>query len=65
MNEQLNEATLRRVLEEGFSKGNYAALDGLFTPDYIKTWANRERRDLYYTQAEYCSPAESTPVSPH
>ena len=36
MNEQLNEATLRQVIEEGFSKGNYAALDALFTPNYIE-----------------------------
>ena len=29
-----NQQVLRRVIEEGFNKGNYAALDELFTADY-------------------------------
>jgi predicted ester cyclase len=29
-----NQRILRRVIEEGFNKGNYAALDALFTADY-------------------------------
>lgn len=29
-----NQDVLRRVIEEGFNKGNYAALDPLFTTDY-------------------------------
>lgn len=29
-----NQHVLRRVIEEGFNKGNYAALDELFTADY-------------------------------
>lgn len=29
-----NQEVLRRVIEEGFNKGNYAALDSLFAPGY-------------------------------
>lgn len=31
-----NKDVLRRVIEEGFNKGNYAALDALFASDYIE-----------------------------
>lgn len=34
--DQKNEATFRKVIEEGFNKGNLAALDDLFHPDGIK-----------------------------
>lgn len=35
MSEQ-NEKVFRRMIEEGFNKGNLAALDELFTPDFIE-----------------------------
>jgi predicted ester cyclase len=31
-----NQEVLRRVIEEGFNKGNYAALDPLFAPSYVE-----------------------------
>ncbi|MBA2392372.1 MAG: ester cyclase [Ktedonobacteraceae bacterium] len=31
-----NQKVLCRVIEEGFNKGNYAALDALFAPDYLE-----------------------------
>jgi steroid delta-isomerase-like uncharacterized protein len=34
MSSEQNQEVLRRVIEEGFNKGNYAALDSLFAPDY-------------------------------
>src|SRR5689334_15484777 len=34
MSSEDNQEVLRRVIEEGFNKGNYAALDSLFAPDY-------------------------------
>lgn len=34
MSEDLNINTFRSVIEEGFNRGNYPALDALFVPDY-------------------------------
>jgi predicted ester cyclase len=34
MSAEENREVLRRVIEEGFNKGNYAALDVLFAPNY-------------------------------
>lgn len=34
MSRELNKAVLRAVIEEGFNKGNYPALDALFASDY-------------------------------
>jgi predicted ester cyclase len=34
MSAQQNQEVLQRVIEEGFNKGNYQALDSLFAPDY-------------------------------
>src|SRR5690349_8741611 len=34
MSSEHNKEVLRRVIEEGFNKGNYDALDALFAPDY-------------------------------
>jgi predicted ester cyclase len=34
MSTEQNQEVLRRVIEEGFNKGNYDALDVLFAPDY-------------------------------
>lgn len=34
MSHEQNKEVLRRVIEEGFNKGNYDALDTLFAPDY-------------------------------
>ena len=34
MSTEQNQAVLQRVIEEGFNKGNYEALDPLFAPDY-------------------------------
>ena len=31
-----NQAVFRSVIEEGFNRGNYDALDALFSPDYIE-----------------------------
>lgn len=31
-----NESVFRRLIEEGFSKGNLAALDELFAPDFVE-----------------------------
>ena len=36
MSEKLNIATFRRVIEEGFNKGNVDALDDCFSPAYIE-----------------------------
>jgi predicted ester cyclase len=34
MSAEQNKEVLRRVIEEGFNRGNYDALDPLFAPDY-------------------------------
>ena len=36
MSTEQNQEVLRRVIEEGFNKGNYDALDSLFASDYIE-----------------------------
>jgi hypothetical protein len=36
MSAEQNVATFRRVIEEGFNKGNPAALDDCFAPTYLK-----------------------------
>src|SRR5512146_363993 len=36
MNEELNQEVFRTVIEEGFSKGNYPALDPLYDPEYVE-----------------------------
>jgi predicted ester cyclase len=36
MSEELNIATFRRVIEEGFNKGNVDALDDCFSPTYVE-----------------------------
>jgi predicted ester cyclase len=36
MSAEQNQEVLRRVIEEGFNKGNYDALDPLFAPNYIE-----------------------------
>ena len=36
MSTEQNQDVLRRVIEEGFNKGNYDALDALFASDYVE-----------------------------
>src|SRR5262245_53686009 len=36
MSTEQNQGVLRRVIEEGFNKGNYDALDALFASDYLE-----------------------------
>jgi steroid delta-isomerase-like uncharacterized protein len=48
---------LRRVIEEGFNQGNYAALDALFASDYqehqfgLKTTLQGFKEDIQYLRA--------------
>jgi predicted ester cyclase len=48
-----NQDVLRRVIEEGFNKGNYAALDPLYTTDYrehqfgLKTTLEGLKEDIH------------------
>jgi predicted ester cyclase len=36
MSANQNQEVFRRVIEEGFNRGNYDALDPLFSPDYVE-----------------------------
>ncbi len=59
MSYEQNKAVLRRVIEEGFNKGNYAALDALFTPDYkehqfsLKTTLEGFKEDIRYLRTGF------------
>jgi predicted ester cyclase len=50
---------LRRVIEEGFNQGNYAALDALFAPDYrehqfgLKPTLEGLKQDIQYLRAAF------------
>lgn len=54
MSTKQNEEVLRRVIEEGFNKGNYDALDSLFAPDYqehqfgLKTTLEGFKQDIQF-----------------
>ncbi len=54
-----NQEVLRRVIEEGFNKGNYAALDALFAPNYqehqfgLKTTLEGFKQDIAYLRAAF------------
>jgi steroid delta-isomerase-like uncharacterized protein len=54
-----NLKVLRRVIEEGFNQGNYAALDALFAPDYqehqfgLKTTLEGLKEDIQYLRAAF------------
>ena len=54
-----NQDVLRRVIEEGFNKGNYAALDALFATDYrehqfgLKTTLEGFKEDIQYLRAGF------------
>ena len=59
MSHEQNKAVLRRVIEEGFNKGNYAALDALFAPDYkehqfsLKTTLVGFKEDIRYLRTGF------------
>ena len=59
MSYEQNKAILRRVIEEGFNKGNYAALDALFAPDYkehqfsLKTTLEGFKEDIRYLRTGF------------
>jgi len=54
-----NQDVLRRVIEEGFNKGNYAALDPLFTTGYqehqfgLKTTLEGLKEDIHYLRTGF------------
>jgi predicted ester cyclase len=54
-----NQDVLRRVIEEGFNKGNYAALDALLAPDYrehqfgSKTTLEGFKQDIEYLRTAF------------
>ncbi len=54
-----NQEVLRLVIEEGFNKGNYAALDALFAPSYqehqfgMKTTLAGFKEDIAYLRAGF------------
>ncbi|HEY7346862.1 MAG TPA: ester cyclase [Ktedonobacterales bacterium] len=54
-----NQDVLRRVIEEGFNKGNYAALDSLFASDYrehqfgLKTTLAGFKEDIQYLRTAF------------
>jgi predicted ester cyclase len=54
-----NLEVLRRVIEEGFNKGNYAALDALFAPDYqehqfgLMTTLEGLKQDIQYLRTAF------------
>lgn len=54
-----NLAVLRLVIEEGFNRGNYAALDALFAPDYrehqfgLKTTLEGFKEDIQYLRTGF------------
>lgn len=56
---QQNQDVLRRVIEEGFNKGNYAALDPLFAPGYrehqfgLKTTLEGFKEDIHYLRTAF------------
>ena len=59
MSTQQNQEVLRRVIEEGFNKGNYDALDPLFAPDYqehqfgLKTTLEGMKQDIHYLRTAF------------
>ncbi len=59
MSTQHNQEVLRRVIEEGFNKGNYDALDALFAPGYrehqfgLKTTLEGFKQDIQYLRAGF------------
>ncbi len=54
-----NQDVLRRVIEEGFNKGNYAALDPLFATGYrehqfgLKTTLQGFKEDIHYLRTGF------------
>jgi predicted ester cyclase len=54
-----NQDVLRRVIEEGFNKGNYAALDPLFATGYrehqfgLKTTLEGFKEDIHYLRTGF------------
>ncbi len=54
-----NQEALRRVIEEGFNKGNYAALDPLFATGYrehqfgLKTTLEGLKEDIHYLRTGF------------
>ena len=54
-----NQEVLRLVIEEGFNKGNYTALDALFAPSYqehqfgMKTTLAGFKEDIAYLRAGF------------
>jgi steroid delta-isomerase-like uncharacterized protein len=59
MSTQQNQEVLRRVIEEGFNKGNYDALDALFAPDFrehqfgLKPTLDGLKQDIQYLRAAF------------
>jgi hypothetical protein len=41
-----NQETIRQVIEEGFNRGNYDALDALYAPDYLPYISRAINRDV-------------------
>ena len=58
-----NVEVLRLVIEEGFNKGNYDALDALFAPDYrerqfgLKTALEGFKDDIRFLRKAFSDPA--------
>ena len=54
-----NKEVFRRVIEEGFNKGNYQALDSLFAPSYVehqfglKTTLQGFKEDIRYLRSGF------------
>ncbi|HEX2622360.1 MAG TPA: ester cyclase, partial [Phototrophicaceae bacterium] len=59
MSAQQNQEVLRCVIEEGFNKGNYDALDALFAPNYqehqfgLKTTLQGFKEDIRFLRAGF------------
>jgi predicted ester cyclase len=59
MSTERNQEVLRAVIEEGFNKGNYTALDALFAPGYrehqfgLKTTLEGFKEDIRYLRAAF------------
>lgn len=59
MSSEHNQEVLRRVIEEGFNRGNYPALDALFAPDYQEHQFGLEKnldglkRDIQYLRTAF------------
>lgn len=59
MSAEQNQEVLRRVIDEGFNKGNYDALDALFAPDFqehqfgLKPGVGGLKQDIQFLRAAF------------